>query len=147
MSWETRNVFKKDKRRQIKKGRQHNTRLSTFVLVHKSFTDNRKLKMNIVKWTAILANFVRGKWCLQIPLRRFITCVMTNRGKKTCNSYLVHIAHAQANNIKWEFTSGDVIHFIHKIFCFTRNCILFQYKKHFRKQYPKKLIYERSKIL
>jgi len=30
------------------------------VLVHKSYTDDRKLdKMNIVKWTAILANFVR----------------------------------------------------------------------------------------
>jgi len=39
----TRNVFKKDKRRRIKKRR----------------TDGRKLKMNIVKWTAILANFVR----------------------------------------------------------------------------------------
>jgi len=29
------------------------------VLVHKSYTNDRKLKMNIVKWTAILANFVR----------------------------------------------------------------------------------------
>jgi len=29
------------------------------VLVPKSNTDDRKLKMNIVKWTAILANFVR----------------------------------------------------------------------------------------
>jgi len=29
------------------------------VLVHKSYTVDRKLKMNIVKWTAILANFVR----------------------------------------------------------------------------------------
>jgi len=29
------------------------------VLVHKSYTDNRKLKINSVKWTAILANFVR----------------------------------------------------------------------------------------
>jgi len=29
------------------------------VLVHKSYTDDRKLKMNIVKWTAILANFIR----------------------------------------------------------------------------------------
>jgi len=26
------------------------------------------------------------------------------------------------------FTSGDVIHFIHKIFCLTRNGLLFQYK-------------------
>jgi len=26
------------------------------------------------------------------------------------------------------FTYGDVIHFIHKMFCLTRNCILFQYK-------------------
>ena len=25
----------------------------------KSYTDGRKLKMNILKWTAILANFVR----------------------------------------------------------------------------------------
>jgi len=45
-----------------------------------------------------------------------------------------------------QFTSGDVIYFIHKIFCLTRNCLLFQYQKHFRKQYPKKLIYERSNI-
>jgi len=31
------------------------------VLVHKSYTDDRKLRMIIVKnqWTAILANFVR----------------------------------------------------------------------------------------
>ena len=29
------------------------------VLVHKPYTDDRKLKMNIVKWTAILTNFVR----------------------------------------------------------------------------------------
>ena len=26
------------------------------------------------------------------------------------------------------FTSGDVIHFIYKIFCLTRKCLLFQYK-------------------
>jgi len=26
------------------------------------------------------------------------------------------------------FTSGDVIHLIYKIFCLTRNCLLFQYK-------------------
>jgi len=50
--------LKKDKRRQIKKGRKYNTRLSR-LLVHKSYTDDRKLKTNIVKWTAILANFVR----------------------------------------------------------------------------------------
>ena len=30
-----------------------------YVLVYKSYTDGRKLKMNIVKWTAIWANFVR----------------------------------------------------------------------------------------
>ena len=50
----TRNVFKKDKRRRIKKGEK--------VLVHKSYTDDEKLRMIIVKnqWTArLLANFVR----------------------------------------------------------------------------------------
>ena len=29
------------------------------VLVHKSYTDDRKLKMNIVKWTAILVCLVK----------------------------------------------------------------------------------------
>jgi len=50
---QTRNVFKKDKRRRIKKRKE--------VLVHKSYTDDGKLRMIIVKdqWTAILANFVR----------------------------------------------------------------------------------------
>ena len=49
----TRNVFKKDKRRRIKKKKK--------VPVHKSYTDNRKLRIIIVndQWTAILANFVR----------------------------------------------------------------------------------------
>ena len=28
-------------------------------LIHKSYTVNRNFKMNIVMWTAILANFVR----------------------------------------------------------------------------------------
>ena len=41
-------ILKKEKN--IKQGK---------VLVHKSYTDDRKLKMNIVKWTAILANFIR----------------------------------------------------------------------------------------
>ena len=50
---ENRNVFKKDKRRRIKKRKT--------VLVHKSYTDDGKLKMIIVKdqWRSILANFVR----------------------------------------------------------------------------------------
>jgi len=43
----TRNVFKKDKRRRIKKRRKYNTRLS--ILVYKSYTDYGNLKMNIVK--------------------------------------------------------------------------------------------------
>jgi len=49
----TRTVFKKDKRRRIKKRKK--------VLVHKSYTDDGKHRMIIVKdhWTAILANFVR----------------------------------------------------------------------------------------
>jgi len=53
---QTRNVFKKDKRRRIKKKRK-----KVLVLVHKSYTDDGKLRMIIVKdqWTAILANFVR----------------------------------------------------------------------------------------
>jgi len=52
--FETRNVFKKDKRRRIKKKEKK-------VLVHKSYKDDGKLRMIIVKdqWTAILANFVR----------------------------------------------------------------------------------------
>ena len=49
---------KKDKRRRIKNRRKYNTRLSTCPFVHKSYTVDRKLKMNIVKWTAVLANFV-----------------------------------------------------------------------------------------
>ena len=50
---ESRNVFKNDKRRRIKKRKK--------VLVHKSYTDDGKLRMIIVKdqWTAVLANFVR----------------------------------------------------------------------------------------
>ena len=47
-------------------------------------------------WRTLL----ESKWCLQIPLRAFITCVMTDRGRKTCKSYLVHKAHAQVNIIK-----------------------------------------------
>ena len=31
------------------------------VLVHNSYTDDRKLKMNIFKWTAILANLLECK--------------------------------------------------------------------------------------
>jgi len=34
-------------------------------------------------------------------------------------------------------TSGDVIHFIHKIFCLTRNCLLFQYKNTLESNTPK----------
>ena len=51
---QTRNVFKKDKRHRIKK-REKGT------CIHKSYTDDGKLRMIIVKdqWTAILANFVR----------------------------------------------------------------------------------------
>ena len=45
----TKNVFKKDKRRRIKKGKKE--------LVHKSYTDYGKLVKD--QWTAILANFVR----------------------------------------------------------------------------------------
>jgi len=50
---QTRNVFKKDKRRRIKKGKK--------VRVHQSYTDDGKPRMLIVKvqWTAFMANFVR----------------------------------------------------------------------------------------
>ena len=54
LTWETRNVFKKKTIGfGLKKGKK--------VLVHKSYTDDRKLRMIIVKdqWTTILANFVR----------------------------------------------------------------------------------------
>ena len=53
----TRNVFKKDKRRRIKKGnKQHKAKYLYIYLTHA-----RKLRMITVKdqWTAILANFVR----------------------------------------------------------------------------------------
>jgi len=46
--------LKKDKRRRIKKNEKK-------ILLHTSYTDDRKLRIIVVKaqWTAILANFVR----------------------------------------------------------------------------------------
>jgi len=35
------------------------------------------------------------------------------------------------------FTSGDVIHFIHKIICLTRYCLLFQFKNTLESNSPK----------
>jgi len=35
------------------------------------------------------------------------------------------------------FTSEDVIYFIHKIFCLTRNSLLFQYKNTLERNTPK----------
>ena len=51
--------LKKDKRRRIKKEENITQARLSRLLVHKSYTDGRKLKINIVKWTAFLANFVR----------------------------------------------------------------------------------------
>jgi len=34
------------------------------------------------------------------------------------------------------FTSGDVIHFIYKTFCLTRNCLWFQYKNNLESNTP-----------
>ena len=57
--------------------------------------------MNIVKWTAIVANFVRKLVMSSNSIKEiYYLCNDKPRQKKTCKTYLVHIAHAQANNIK-----------------------------------------------
>ena len=80
----TRNVFKKDKRRRIKKGKKkYNTMLSTC-----TYTDDWKLRMIIVKYqrTAILANFVR-KWVMSSNSIKkiYYLCNDRQRQKKLAN--------------------------------------------------------------
>ena len=60
-------------------------------------------------WPTLL----ESKWCLQIPLRRFITCVMTDRGRKnlqvlsctqsTCSSQLTTLLFTSNRIAKHSF--------------------------------------------
>jgi len=60
----TRNVFKKDNRRQI------------------LLTENLEWLLPRISGQLFWPTLLESKWYLQIPLRRFITCVMTYRGSK-----------------------------------------------------------------
>jgi len=88
---QTRNVCKKDKRRWIKKGKNIT---QGYILVHKSYTGGRKLKMVIVKdqWTAIVAHFVRMS--LNSFKENYYLCNDRQRQEKFGSLLLVHKAHA-----------------------------------------------------
>jgi len=78
----TRNVFKKDKRRQIKKGKKC---LYTNLT---QMTENLEWLLSRISWQLFWRTLLESKWCLQIPLRTFITCVMTDRQEKLASLIL-----------------------------------------------------------
>ena len=88
----------------LKKGK-HNTRL--YVHVHKSYTNDRKLGMIIVKdqWTAILANFVKS---LQIP-DLFYLC-NDRQGQEKLASLILYTKHLLKSTYKITllFTSNRI---------------------------------------
>ena len=61
-------------------------------------TENLQWLFSSISEQLFWSTLLESKWCLKIPLKRFITCVMADRGrKKLAKSYLVHKAHAQVN--------------------------------------------------
>jgi len=89
------NVFKKTNSVGLKKEEKITQGL---VLVHKSYTDDKKLRMPRISGKLYWPTVLESKSCLQIPSWRFIICVMTDRGRKnlqilsctqsTCSSQL-----------------------------------------------------------
>ena len=74
-----------------KKGK--NTRL--LVLVHKSYTDDRKLGMIIVKdqWTAILANFVRIQVMSSNSIKAIYYLCYDRQGQEKFESLILYTKH------------------------------------------------------
>jgi len=68
-------------------------------------------------WPTLL----ESKCCLQIPLRRFITCVMTDRGRKKLASLILYTKHMLKSTYKIPllFTSNRIAKHSFRFYTFT----------------------------